>query len=152
MADLSALLNAIATEAQARAGTDNTQLMTPLRTAQAIGSLSIFTKEYVSAEQVITAGGLLTIAHGLGAEPKDVKFFLVCKTAELGYSVGDKLPWGDNQVTGSTARDGGLQSKVDATNIYVRYGSSQSLLMNWSTGSYATFTNAYWRLIVKAWA
>lgn len=38
MADLSALLNAIATQAQAEAGTDNTKLMTPLRTKQAVNA------------------------------------------------------------------------------------------------------------------
>jgi len=36
MADLSALLDAVATQAEAEAGVDNTQLMTPLRTKQAI--------------------------------------------------------------------------------------------------------------------
>jgi hypothetical protein len=38
MADLSALLTSIATQAEALAGTDNTKLMTPLRVAQAIVS------------------------------------------------------------------------------------------------------------------
>ena len=39
-ADLDQLLNAVASEAQAREGLNNTQLMTPLRTAQAITALA----------------------------------------------------------------------------------------------------------------
>lgn len=40
MADLSELLTAIATQGEAEAGTDNTKLMTPLRSAQAIAALA----------------------------------------------------------------------------------------------------------------
>lgn len=36
-----------------------------------------------------TAGGVLTVAHGLGATPKIFRVLLECATADVGYAVGD---------------------------------------------------------------
>lgn len=38
-----------------------------------------------------TVGGVLTVAHGLGAMPKIFKVFLECATADVGYAVGDRV-------------------------------------------------------------
>lgn len=149
MADLSALLNAIATEAQARAGTDNTQLMTPLRTAQAIDKLSIFTKEYVSTEQVMVVGGALTLAHGLGSVPKLLQARIVCKTAEANYAVGDEVVMSFPDDSSGAMSAGQLMPT--ATDIFIRMNSN--LIVGAKTsGSRVVLTPANWRLIVRAWA
>jgi len=41
------------------------------------------------ADQTITAGGQLTLIHGLASLPNFFSIALVCTTAEFGYSIGD---------------------------------------------------------------
>ena len=141
-----------ASQAQAEAGTDNTVLMTPLRTAQAIGALSVFTAEYVSSNQTITAGGLLTLAHGLGSVPKNVYFELECVTADQGWSIGDVVMGQLNNATTADNRHSALY--YDATNIYFRFSSTTNAFVycNKGTGAAAIFTNARWQLRVRAFA
>lgn len=56
-----------------------------------------------------------TSAHGLGATPAFAVMFLECKTAELGYSIGDRIPLsaGVFALSGSTF---GFQIRFAATN------------------------------------
>lgn len=141
-----------ASQAQAEAGTDNTVLMTPLRTAQAIDALSVFTSEYVSANQTITSGGLLTLAHGLGAQPKIVFLELICTTADGGFAVDDVLMIGVNSATAGDNRHTSVY--MDATNVYVRYSSTANVFTsgNKNTGTASLLVNGSWRLRVRAFA
>jgi hypothetical protein len=145
---------ALASQAQAEAGSDNTTVMTPLRVSQAIDVLSIFTKEYVSSNQTITTGGLLTLAHSLGVAPKNIFLELVCSTAENNYSVSDVIVVSVNSSS-STSGTRPLGVYYDATNVYVRFTSSepqQFLGVNKTTGVAVALTNANWRLRVRAFA
>jgi hypothetical protein len=144
---------AIASQPQAEAGSDNTTVMTPLRVSQAIDVLSIFTKEYVSSNQTITTGGLLTLAHSLGIAPKNIFLELVCSTAEYNYSVNDVIIVSVNNSSLGGTRPLGIY--YDATNVYVRFTSSepqQFLVVNKTTGAVVALTNANWRLRVRAFA
>jgi hypothetical protein len=114
-----------------------------------------FTKEYVSAEQTITAAGLLTLAHGFGSAPKVYSFSLICKTAENGYSIGDVVVvTTTHDLTDTTALNRGVSVVGDSTNIRVRFVNSVNCFsgINFSTGAPVVQTNANWRLIVRAWA
>lgn len=110
-----------------------------------------FTKEYVSPEQVITAGGALTLAHGLGVVPKLWQRQLVCKVAEAGYSVGDVA---DVSGTQDAAASYGVTVSPDATNFNCRYGNAAAtfFLVHKTTGAVTNLTNANWRFVVRAWA
>lgn len=140
----------IASVAEAQAGTDNTQIMTPLRTAQYVTNL-LATQKYVSPEQTITSGGLLTLAHGLGAVPSNVVLQLSCQTAEAGYAVGDKPFVSFNQSDGGTSIYN--TSYANATNVFVRFSNISSCFKigHKTTGVSTTLTNANWKLIVRAW-
>lgn len=112
-----------------------------------------FSKSYESAQQTITSGGALTLAHGLGVKPKNYLAFLQCTTAEGGYSVGDEEPVSIGSHEASTNR--GLSVVPDATNLVVRFGSQASSALQITrkdTGGYLNITNASWRLVVRAWA
>ena len=107
--------------------------------------------KFISAEQTITPAGSLTIAHGLGYEPLNISLVFVCKTADIGYTSGqraryDLMP----NVSGSLNR--GLAYVCDSTNIYVRFGSNSVPfgLMNWGTGTGAGMTEANWKMVVEA--
>jgi hypothetical protein len=112
-----------------------------------------FTKSYESAQQTITAGGTLTLAHSLGAQPKLYMAVLQCTTANGGYSIGDEVAI--NPMLNTT--DSTLQAISiipDATNMNIRFGANAStfkLLLKNGTG-YVDITNSSWRLVVRAWA
>lgn len=107
---------------------------------------------YDSGELTITSGGALTLAHGLGRRPWQMRTYLRCKVADNGWAIGDEI-----EVTVASTGPGfgthramGLRS--DDTNIVLRYGSGASAFgyVAASTGSEASLTNTSWRLIVKA--
>lgn len=112
----------------------------------ASASGGVFTLSFTSSDQTITSAGLLTLAHSLGAAPKLVQCYLVCQTSELGYTAGDIA------VIGFGFNDQCLSTRIDATNVLIRYGSSGIAVTRADTGAGATITNGNWRLRVKAWA
>jgi hypothetical protein len=75
----------------------------------------------VSPEQVIVAGGTLTLAHGLGVTPKIVTAELVCKSSTIGYSVGDVVFYG---LTPQSDQTKGISTASDSTNLFCSYGSA----------------------------
>lgn len=112
---------------------------------------SVITSYFESSQQVITLGGGLTIAHGLGAKPTLYKAFLQCTTAEYNYSIGDETPMLDSDL--NTAGGGSTVALIpDATNIVARYGSAAIYVLNKTTGAYNAITTANWRLVIRAWA
>jgi hypothetical protein len=89
------------------------------------------------------------VAHGLGGYPDGFRAFLECKTAELGYSVGDRVYMNvAHYVAGVTLS---LATIADGTNIRVRYGNNTlpSIPNKTTTGGGATsITAANWKLVV----
>jgi hypothetical protein len=107
---------------------------------------------YVSANQTITSAGLITLAHGLGLQPKLVLMELVCITAEAGFAVNDVIMMGPQSTT--TAANRVNVFEYNATNINVRYSSNANCFVyaDKTTGAPATLTNTSWRLRVRAFA
>ncbi|HUC63442.1 MAG TPA: hypothetical protein VMF53_15960 [Alphaproteobacteria bacterium] len=129
--------------------------MTPSIAASLGLTSAAFTKSYTSSQQTITAGGSLTLAHGLGAQPKLIVIKLHCLTAENGYSVGDELIVPPGFVTDSNGSGRNCGVVPDATNLNVRFGSSTTytfLIGSKSTGVPAGATNTNWAAIFEAFA
>ena len=105
---------------------------------------------FESAEQTITNAGALTLAHELGVEPKLIQAFLICKTAEGGYTVGYTTAWSHHQAYGIS--DVGVAIVPDATNLNIRYGAGSPLMLTLNSGVAFTITNANWKAIFRAWA
>jgi len=113
--------------------------------------LPALTRKFTSANQTITAGGALTLAHSLGAMPTLVQLRLKCLTAEFGYSIGDEV------ITHAGRADGaerGINATPDATNVVIGFGTNANSIsvLDKTTRAAAPITNANWALIVKAWA
>jgi hypothetical protein len=89
-----------------------------------------------------------TQAHGLGVQPIYVSVELVCKTAEYGYSIGDRIA-----LTGSYLGDanlvssGGYNLQWNATNIIVLTGPVTPTIVKKSDNTAAQITAANWKLI-----
>jgi len=100
-------------------------------------------------------GGLLTLAHGLSADPKLIRLYAIATAAGEGFSVGDKL---DLTATVNSffgePRSMGLTVTFDSTNIYIRNGSSATLwhIPNKSTGTRQTLLRGKFDLYVEAYA
>lgn len=111
-------------------------------------------KSYESPEQTITAAGALTLAHGLGTTPKIIQAYLVCKTAEKGYSMGDETPCTISAESLAASDSYGVAITYDTTNIYVRFGSIANVftINDKTTGSGSAIAIANWKVIFRAWA
>lgn len=141
----------LATLAEVKTGTNSAKVVAPAALLSALG----FSAYFQTADQVITNGGLLTIAHGLGRAPVLLHGFLKNVTAEMGYSIGDITPVNLGADSASAAK--GVAVTSDATNIFVRYsnggGSSNTFFVaDKSTGGVSPITNANWSFFLRVLA
>ncbi|TRD03795.1 hypothetical protein FJV76_14250 [Mesorhizobium sp. WSM4303] len=112
-----------------------------------------FTKAFESAQQTITAGGSLTLAHGLGVQPKLYQIYLIAQSAVLGYTSGDEVLVNPS-FAASDPSGRGASIVPDAANINIRFGSDANsfTIIRKNNGDVSTITNANWKLVVRAWA
>ncbi len=118
-----------------------------LGTAPTINGVAL--KRFVSAAQTITAGGALTLAHGMAAVPTLISTFLVCTSTEANYSVNDIVcvqPGADRDGANNT----GLSIVPDATNLNVRF-SNNLVVCDKTTGATTAITLNKWTMIFSAW-
>ena len=112
-----------------------------------------FSKEYVSAPQAFSNGGLVAVAHGLGTLPKIIAGELVCVGAENGWQVGDVQNISlspDNDDSGVVV---GFAARKDSANIYARCGVSGPYGVNINTGTTTgSINSSNWRLVLRAFA
>ena len=117
-----------------------------------VDSLLIFTKTYTSGEQTISGGGTLSLTHSLGGYPEIVRVYVICKIAEYGYSIGDRLEVSIalNQSIG--AAETAMSFRTTSTQILIKYGLTTTPItaIRLDTGNGIYLTNANWRLVVKA--
>ncbi|MGR4042898.1 hypothetical protein [Pseudomonas sp. 910_21] len=110
-------------------------------------STAPLTKRYTSTPQQFVAGGQSVWTHNLGKEVAVVEAWMRCKTAEIGYSVGDKLPYPamgtDNG--GST----GLSVVCTSTTATVRMGSGSFIMLQKASGTTTFFTAANWEIYLE---
>jgi hypothetical protein len=140
----------VATSAEIKAGSIDTEAVSPSGLLASQG----FTAFYQSPAQTITAAGALTLAHGLGREPIVFERYLVCITTGDGnFVAGDKAYINANYSTNSTTAAGCWQD-ANATNILIRFGSDANTfrVLDKTSGSAVTLTNARWQFYIRAWA
>lgn len=109
-------------------------------------------QKFTSSAKTITRGTTLTVAHGLSEEPFDYFAYLVCTTAEHGYSIGDKIKVGtSNHTASSSTNDAGATLRIDDTNVYVIIADEGFWTLDKSTNDRAQLTDGSWDLYVRAW-
>lgn len=102
---------------------------------------------FTSAELAVTTSASHTVAHSLGSTPYKLYFTLVCKSADVGYSINDEVII---QALTDAGASRGFAVTVDSTNINIKVGSNAIQILNKSTGSTDSITPADWRLVVRA--
>lgn len=127
------------------AGTNVT--MTPTGTDITINATAGSLVSFTTPAQTITSSTTLTIAHGLGATPEIVIGRLRNLVAENGWNPGEEA-----QVASATFPTGGIgwTLEVDATNIYIHFGSSVNVfnVIDKTTWMSQGITNAKWEAYV----
>jgi hypothetical protein len=109
---------------------------------------------YNSGQQTITAGGQLTLEHGLGAAPLQLEYRLVCTTGEFGFTAGDIIdptPSANTSSALNTSR--GLVATLTDTKIVIRFSNTAGSAFSVpraDTGAAASLTDANWVLVVYA--
>lgn len=108
-------------------------------------------KRTISTEFTPTVSSLVTFNHLLTvSNPFEIDYsvYLICKTAEHNYSVGDIIainPAGDENDLNSS-----FSATLTTSQILLRLGGVALVIRNKTTGTLATITVANWRLVIKA--
>jgi len=127
----------------------------------------VMTQVYRSLEQPITVGGSLQLAHGLTGvtDPAliQISVYIICKTAELGYLVGDivavpyyqtDLSYGDVVAYGWYTRAKGASIVLTSSTINIKYSGSTGgyvwAIINKSTGLAGNIDENKWKAIFVA--
>lgn len=100
---------------------------------------------FISTGQALLNGnGITTVAHGLGAVPVWTHAYVRCVTAELGYSINDRV-----YISTDPGSSAGLVFS-DATNVsYIQTGTINVITKNTYVNS--TVTPGNWLLVIEAW-
>lgn len=119
-----------------------------------VDGLTIFTKPFKSAEIAITNGGTADIAHGLGATPLLVTAYLVCKTAEFGYAVGEEYSPAYFSAPSLVQTNLGVSIWWGGTNVSYCFAGEVNpfQILDTTTKTRTALTNANWKLVIRAWA
>jgi len=111
----------------------------------------LYRKEYISPEQTLSATRQ-AVNHGLGVKPSDVRAYIVCKTAEHGYTVGQEVELSSAPQSQGGTDNGGFTMTVSDTQIVFGTGSIGLPVLAASNALTAIATPANWKLVVRAWA
>ena len=107
---------------------------------------------YTSPNQVITAGSLITLAHGLTAKPGFLRAVLICTTGNVSYTAGQEVDY--NCAVDSTSVALGIPF-ADATNVYFQFKSAFTTALEIptsGTGVYAAIDIATPKWALKLYA
>lgn len=107
---------------------------------------------FSSAEQSITAAGLLSVGHGLGVKPKRAWAVLLCNTTQFGYAVGEEL---QPPAFEDAGLDYGVSAYASATHIKAVVGANGIRIKRVDAGNegqFATITPDNWRIVLRCGA
>lgn len=139
----STVLTGVPVAPTAAAGTNTTQIATTAFVCD--------TGWWESAEQDITSGAVISVAHGLGRLPKDLQCIIRCITTDLGYTAGDEVQFGVGNQT-ATAYIAPSNQWASATNVGISLivHANPIAIAHKTTGTQAAATSANWKIVFRA--
>lgn len=108
-------------------------------------------KSFVTSSEIsIVAGGATSYAHGLSSTPSDAKVYLLCKSADANWAVGDLMPVDGN---GGFSSGTGISYAIRSTSIEMVVGTNASPIRinNKTTGAETSADLSKWRLVIRAY-
>ena len=108
---------------------------------------------YKSAPQTVVFSGLLTLPHGLGAEPSNIRLQAYVTVAHSNWAIGDTFDiLNVPMFNGANTTTYGQTVWADATNIYVRCGNAGVCIVQDKTTGYGNVAGSVTNLkiIVRA--
>jgi hypothetical protein len=103
---------------------------------------------YTSSDTAITVDTTQNFTHNLGGEPDIVNVFLVCNTAEHGYTIGDIVPL--NLHANNTGGNDNHMVKANTTQVEVRIRTVLRQCHESTDTTAVTFTSTSWDLRINA--
>lgn len=139
----------MASQAEAEAGSENTKIMTALRTRQAIdGALgySDFYSTNLSIPSVSSSG-----LHGRSTVPIHYQFMIRCQSDDAGYTASSNASF-DIAATRSSVSNNGLTAWFDTSRYYVaKLTGGTVYLPHASTRAPTALDTSKWIIDVRAW-
>lgn len=129
--------------------TNKQVLMSTLRNYATNGQPQVAGK-YVSSELAFVGTGIIgNGVHSLAGTPQSVRAVIICKTAELNYSIGDEVDVTTLQYSGGGAA---FDVGVNASTIWVTTRDITPTILNKTSGSTTrvAITSANWKVKIYA--
>lgn len=109
---------------------------------------------FATGELGVLAGNGGSYNHGLGGTPVSLEGYLICKTAEEGFAIGDMIKLDSNNGFDASRH---IMIGCNATQVFYRcladagFDGNTIFSVNRVSGSPQMLTPSRWRLIVRAW-
>jgi hypothetical protein len=114
-----------------------------------VSATTLSISNFTTAEYALGSGGLIANTnHNMGATPAVVIWRLICKTADLGYEVGDEVDVASFYNSASLKPQFG--SGANTTNLFLVEFSTSINVRRKDTGADDTITAGSWRAIGRA--
>lgn len=114
------------------------------------------TASAVSTDFSISSQASGTFTHGLGAQPSDVQYVLVCQSTDASYGAGDLIEIAPGAWTDGALNRYGFSSVVSPTSIIIKFTNTGNGYMfaypDKSSGTFTNLNNTKWKLRVYATA
>lgn len=105
--------------------------------------------KFTSSAIATTINASHTKAHGLGTMPFGVAVVYQCTSADLNYSVGERVVMTGSQSAGGNNRNNTVS--YDATNVYLTIGTDTTLMLDKTTRALASIDTTKWSAYLQAW-
>jgi hypothetical protein len=110
----------------------------------AAGSIgSVITAGTQLVKNPVAINSTTTQAHGLGSTPFYIEGYLECLTAELGYSIGDKIDLANGAYLNSF-----INIEKDATNLVLLISNNVLNITRKDTLNVSALTEASWKMVL----
>jgi len=135
-------------EATWETGTSTTEsLVSPAKVKAAIDANSTFGSS-VEHDLGLLSAGTGTAAHGLGAYPTLVSFYIECVSSDGGYSTGDRVSF--IQAEAANSNFNGVTGWYSASTV--GFATNDPVLLVTKSGGSDNLTASSWRVYARVWA
>ena len=113
--------------------------------------VSVFTPTFTSAETGWTALSVVTIPHGLNAQPSQVRVTLRNIASTAGFSTGMEIPINGTVSEVNAARRSACYT-VSSSAVFVSIGTTPPVVLDLLTAAEYQVSSSSWAIVARCWA